>query len=238
MAKALEYRECNVLKKLCHYSEFTKAGFGWLAIDGSRRHSQSKIGKRVNQALCNGLRMSVGTEYNISVARPNHPHHSLWVKIKQQVRNENPEYTLHLLRADLTKEAYIRMYVAIGIALPDFDKVRYKIGRGSNNGDNCLAYLNVPNDENHREVKIGKYYVDGLLDNNVYEFFGDYWHANPSVYLAEDKIVKWTAGEKWKKDKDRAEVIKSHGYNFYVIWESDWGKFQHGLSKELKITQW
>ncbi len=58
MAKEYEYRECNVLKKLCHYSEFPKAGFGWLAIDGSRRHSQSKIGKRVNQALCNGLRMT------------------------------------------------------------------------------------------------------------------------------------------------------------------------------------
>ena len=237
MAEAQEYMVCSVLHKKCHYTEFDKAGFGWLSIDGSKRHSQSKIGKRVNQTLVNGLRMTVGKKL-VFLSDSTHPHHELWKKTIKQIRSENPEYNKPLLRTDLSREAYLRMYESIGIEIPDVDKVRHKKGRKSTNGTSCLNYLNVLDDDKHREVRIDKYYVDGLKDNDVYEFFGDYWHANPDIYLAEDMIFRSTAKEKWEKDKKRAEVIKLHGYNFYVIWESEWNKFQNGISKELKIIKW
>ena len=78
--KSLEYRKCNTTGKLLHYTEFVKAGFGWLAIDGSRRHSQSKIGKRVNQCLSNGLRTHVNGKL-ISIGHKLHPNYSIWIKI-------------------------------------------------------------------------------------------------------------------------------------------------------------
>jgi len=235
--KSLEYRKCNTTGKLLHYTEFVKAGFGWLAIDGSRRHSQSKIGKRVNQCLSNGLRTHVNGKL-ISIGHKLHPNYSTWMKIKQQVRDENPDYKLPLLRGDLTKEAYTRVYKELNIELPDLDKVLYKkFGRGSSNSDKCLDYLNVPKGELNREVKIGRYFVDGLIGNDVYEFFGDYYHANPKIYLPEQKIIGFTAKEKWEKDRVRAEYIISQGYNFNVVWESDWNAFQQGIDKELKIQK-
>ena len=106
------------------------------------------------------------------------------------------------------------------------------------NSDKCLDYLNVPKGELNREVKIGRYFVDGLIDKDVYEFFGDYYHGNPKIYSSEERIKGSTVGEKWEKDKNRAEIIKSKGYNFKVIWESDWSDFQQGRSNKLKIIEW
>ena len=233
----LEYKVCNTTKKRCHYTEFTKASWGWLAIDGSRRHSQSRVGKRINQCLSNGLRAVVDGKL-VTNGHPEHPNYKLWKKIEQQVRDENPDYKKPLLRSDLTKDAYIRMYEALNMELPDFDKVLYKkFGRGSSNSDKCLDYLNIPNDDKHREVKIGKYYVDGLMGKEVYEFFGDYFHGNPKVFLPESKIFNFTAKDKWEKDLKRAESIISEGFNFNVIWESDWNEFRQGIVKELKISK-
>jgi hypothetical protein len=231
----LEYRKCTTTGKMCHYTEFVKAGWGWLASDGSKRHSQSKIGKRVNQSLSNGLRVFVDGIL-VTIGHSLHPNNLGWVKIKQQVRDEHPEYSKPLLRGDLTKEAYIRMYVSLGMEIPDLEKVLYKKhGRGSSNSDKCLDYLEIPKDDTHREVKIGKYFVDGLLDNDVYEFYGDFFHANPKIYSEQTSIIGYTAGEKWKKDKERAKFIKSRGYNFNIIWESDWNDFQQGSVADLKI---
>lgn len=61
------------------------------------------------------------------------------------------------------------------------------------------------------------------------EFNGDYWHANPNKYLA-DQIIKYpnnvqkTACEVWEQDKlkiqtlTRYPIIKDH----LIIWESDY----------------
>ena len=236
--KIFEHKVCNTTGKLCHYTEFDKASWGWNASDGSKRHSQSKLGKRVNHCLSNGLRTVVDGKL-ITIGNELHPNYSLWMEIKQQIRDENPEYTKPLLRGDLTKDAYIRVYEKLKIPIPDLNKALYKkFGRASSNSEQCLDYLNVPSGESNREVKIGKYFVDGLIENNVYEFFGDYFHANPNIYSADKKIVGYTAQKKWEKDKIRAEFIKSQGYNFHIIWESDWNTFQQGIDKNLKIIKW
>ena len=236
--KALEYRKCNGTGKLCHYTEFDRSKSGWTAIDGTKRHSVSKIGKRLNNALSNGLRASVNGKL-VGIAHPQHPNYNRWNTIIQEIRNENPEYTSPLLRIDLTREAYNRMYRELGMEAPDLDKVLYKnFGRGSSNSDKCLDYLNIPNDEKYREVAIDRYFVDGIKENDVYEFFGDYFHANPKIYSPDSLLFGSTAEDKWKQDKKRAEVIKSKGFNFNVIWESDWNDFQQGIVNELKIVKW
>jgi len=77
---------------------------------------------------------------------------------------------------------------------------------------------------------LGKQYnprVDILIEhlNLVIEVNGDYWHANPKLYKPNDLFNTvygpMTAQELWIKDKIKAEHIKSFGYNFEVIWESD-----------------
>ncbi len=74
--------------------------------------------------------------------------------------------------------------------------------------------------------KISSYYVDFYLPeyNLVIECFGDYWHANPKKYNAEDAIkypgaIKF-AKDVWLKDKQRIDTIISHGYNIECIFES------------------
>ena len=70
--------------------------------------------------------------------------------------------------------------------------------------------------------------VDGYCKetNTVYEFHGDVYHGNPELYSDEqnchpfDKTV--TAGELYRKTKEREAAITSLGFNLVVIWENEW----------------
>jgi hypothetical protein len=78
------------------------------------------------------------------------------------------------------------------------------------------------------ELRIGTFYVDFVYGLKVIEYNGDYWHANPAIYEAEN-IVKFrhkTAAAKtiWKRDTKRLEFIRSMGYAVKIIWESDFKK--------------
>lgn len=77
------------------------------------------------------------------------------------------------------------------------------------------------------EYNVGDYCVDEIhLDNKIIiEINGDYVHANPKYYNADDIIVlignSYTAEMKWEKDRKRQEKLESLGYTVFVIWESD-----------------
>lgn len=74
---------------------------------------------------------------------------------------------------------------------------------------------------------------DVLIKNRiVFEFFGDYWHANPHKYVASDKVYgDKTAQQIWKKDKERISLLEENGYDVYVVWESD---YKNNKDKVLK----
>ena len=57
----------------------------------------------------------------------------------------------------------------------------------------------------------------------VVSFYGDFFHANPSMYSGSDihPLKKYPVERMWKQDKDRASEIKAVGYRFVVVWESD-----------------
>ena len=226
-----EYKKCNTTGKTCHYTEFDKASWGWYAIDGSRRHSQSKEGKRINSSLFNGLRVTRGGKL-ISIASEEHPYHEKYRETVEEVRKENPEYKNHLLRADLTKEVYVRMYETMGRDLPDVERARNKkYGRSSMPSELCMDWFGVPKDA--RELRLGRYYPDAVVGQTIYEFFGDFFHANPEIYNPDSKIFNYTAEEKWQKDQKRIEFFKEMGYTVKVIWEKDWKDFQSNcLTKE------
>lgn len=77
------------------------------------------------------------------------------------------------------------------------------------------------------EQIIGNRLVDELHPERkiVIEINGDYIHANPKRFKAEDIIripgEAYTAQEKWKRDQCKLEYLRNKGYRVYVVWESD-----------------
>lgn len=95
-----------------------------------------------------------------------------------------------------------------------------------------LELLEIP----HVNYRIGQFIVDGLKDNCVYEFLGDYWHSNP-LKFDHSKIhphYKKTHGEVYNDTFNRLKKIADLGYSIKYIWESDWNSFKRGLLN-LKI---
>lgn len=78
---------------------------------------------------------------------------------------------------------------------------------------------------NNHEYQIYSKCVDFYLKSKklVIEFYGDWWHMNPSIYKETDTCYGLTATEIWKKDEERINLIYSSSEveNIIVIWESE-----------------
>jgi len=100
----------------------------------------------------------------------------------------------------------------------------------------CIVWLNqimindnivIQHATNGGEYQIinTKYKADGYCEdtNTIYEFYGDYWHGNPSKFSSDyyNKSMKTTMGDLYQKTIDRENIIKSLGYNLITIWELD-----------------
>lgn len=70
---------------------------------------------------------------------------------------------------------------------------------------------------------VGK--ADGYCEktNTVYEFHGDFWHGNPSIFDRNEinPVTKTTYGELYDKTIKREQKIRELGYNLIVKWETD-----------------
>lgn len=67
----------------------------------------------------------------------------------------------------------------------------------------------------------------------IVEFYGDYFHANPTLYKAEEYIVKKekTARQLWDADLERQKMLEDAGYSVIIIWQND---FRH--DKQATLT--
>ena len=223
-----EYRKCSWTGEMCKYPE------------EFQNNKYSYKGKRMYQAFLNGLRLYVdGTLTPIS--RLNHPNNYVWEKVQREVRSENfITSRKKWLPAELTKEVYLRVYIELGMEFPDLDKIKnsssgQKTQREWKTEKEVLDYFNIP--EEGRQVWVGPYRVDGLKGSIIYEFYGDYWHANPEIYAPDDKIFGRTAGEKQSKDRKRLRYLSSKGYDIVVIWEKDWNEFRQGIATEVQFLE-
>jgi len=56
----------------------------------------------------------------------------------------------------------------------------------------------------------------------IIECYGDYWHANPTLFSG-DKLLfkKILAKDKWKQDQERKEIFEANGYIYLNFWETD-----------------
>jgi len=96
-----------------------------------------------------------------------------------------------------------------------------------------IKYINEANDK--------KWLLPDIMINDkiVIEYNGDYWHANPTIYVATD-ILKFSnntvyaASEIWKRDENRYNIIKSKGYVIIVVWEKDFKENKNNVLQKVK----
>lgn len=114
------------------------------------------------------------------------------------------------------------------------------VKRKSGPADEWLAFLGIPNDNQHREVRIdvekGQYYfLDGYdpVNNIGYDFYGDYWHGNPKIKRKEKINVcnQTSFKELYEKTMIREEKLKKQLNQYITIWESDWYEHQENRNK-------
>lgn len=91
-----------------------------------------------------------------------------------------------------------------------------------------LDEMGVPNDKQHRQVRVGKYWVDGFIPetNTVYEFLGDMWHGNPRIFRQDAKPPRYyydiTFGDLYKRTIEKINGLKADGFNVVYVWECDY----------------
>lgn len=85
-----------------------------------------------------------------------------------------------------------------------------------------LDNFNIPKE--NRQVFIKGKFVDGLLNNVIYEFLGDYWHGHPN-YLSNNLKLRNKYNnylcEQFKNTKERFDFLNCLGYKIVYCWESD-----------------
>ena len=101
-------------------------------------------------------------------------------------------------------------------------------------------HIKIQHAENGGEFIIPntKFKTDGYCQetNTVYEFHGDLWHGNPTLFNQEDTIFFGkTYGELYQKTIEREKQIRDIGYNLVVIWESEWNKINNSIRTIQKI---
>lgn len=149
---------------------------------------------------------------------------------------------LHQNRYDYSQFTYLSLKPKSTIICPDhgpFEMSAYQHIIQSQGCPSCfpgkrswreVAWLNslsVP--VSCRQIRIvtptGKrYYVDALVDNTVYEFWGDFWHGNPKVFDPQDvnPILKKSYGQLYEETLTKIHTLQQMGYQIVDVWESDW----------------
>lgn len=90
-----------------------------------------------------------------------------------------------------------------------------------------LDSLDIPIESRNKYVMFGSKYfcVDGIDYENriVYEFYGDFFHGNPSLYKHDDMnpLLKETYGSLYEKTINKEKIITDSGYKLITIWENE-----------------
>jgi hypothetical protein len=89
-----------------------------------------------------------------------------------------------------------------------------------------LDFMGV--DIKNRQQYVCGYCVDGIKENIIYEFLGDYWHGNPKKYNKKDlnRNINKTFGELYESTFKRLLKIKNKNHIIKYVWESDWNDFK------------
>ncbi len=102
-----------------------------------------------------------------------------------------------------------------------------------------LDSIGIAEHKRHIPIRIEGYKRPLIVDaydldtNTVYEFYGDLWHGNPTVYSPDQPLrlsthKGKTYGDLYRATMLREERIRAAGYSLVTIWESDWSKSDRG----------
>lgn len=108
----------------------------------------------------------------------------------------------------------------------------------SNKEIQLLNELKIPIE--HRQKYIKPYYVDGEIDNTIYEFLGDFWHGNPALYKRKDinEVTNTTFGQLYDKTIIRFDALVNLGYSIKYIWENEWDKWLTDKTNPLPLKEY
>lgn len=69
----------------------------------------------------------------------------------------------------------------------------------------------------------------------VVEFFGDYWHHNPTKYSPEyvNGLTKRNSVQVWTHDAKKISSLHQAGYEVIVVWESEWRADKDSCMKRI-----
>lgn len=102
-----------------------------------------------------------------------------------------------------------------------------------------LNHCKILHSNRQKYLSNPKVHVDGIepKENIIYEFLGDYYHGNPSIFNHSEynKICHKTFGQLHEETFKRFKKLKSFGYTIKYIWETDWNKFKRKSSKTPNI---
>ena len=80
--------------------------------------------------------------------------------------------------------------------------------------------------------------VDGYCDktNTIFEFLGDFWHGNPSLYNKDDinRRNGVSFGKLYEKTVNKKLAIISLGYKYIEIWEHDWKIMKNEMDAKIE----
>jgi hypothetical protein len=78
------------------------------------------------------------------------------------------------------------------------------------------------------EDHIFLYDFTDIINKKIIEYNGDQYHANPRIYDKDDtphpyhKEKGFTAKDIWYKDKIKKELAESYGFEYFIVWDSDY----------------
>jgi G:T-mismatch repair DNA endonuclease (very short patch repair protein) len=83
----------------------------------------------------------------------------------------------------------------------------------------CLTELGIDFESNKH---MWHYNYDMVFGKYIIEVQGDFWHANPELYKADDLIMgKIIARDLWIKDERKKKKANENGYTLIPIWENE-----------------
>jgi hypothetical protein len=103
-----------------------------------------------------------------------------------------------------------------------------------------LQYLNIPDKKENRQLYICGHKTDGFKNNMIFEFFGDYWHGNPTKFNSNDINVRCnqTYGTLYNKTMHKLKIFKSNGYKVYYMWENDWNLWKKNKTNPFPLKKY
>jgi predicted nucleic acid-binding Zn ribbon protein len=137
-----------------------------------------------------------------------------WAKI-MKIKYENGEYdkTPHNLLDSLSSQ----------IEQEFVTKLHNEMGLDINESYNSLSSKYQYGIYSHDHKK--RFVYDFVYGNKIIEFNGDFWHANPNKYDADDYIRNGKfAKDVWEKDEIKKKVAESEDFELFVVWESEFKK--------------